>query len=259
MLTKHLKPQYKGNPLLIPNLPQGEVTLAAISTKAGEAKKNLEALGVECVTVSADKRLPLPICDHPDIQMLHLGERDILTTAEHLCAGDLNRKFNVSRIGAECSDKYPDDVLLNCTLIGKHIICNEKTVAREVLEYAYKAGLNIINVNQGYSRCSVCVVDENCIITDDIGIFRSAQFFLDDVLLVSKNSIRLNGYNYGFIGGCSGKIGKDKIGFNGRLESHSDYKLIEEFLCRHNVSAVELSSEVLNDTGGILPLLEIKP
>lgn len=259
MLTKHSKPQYKGSPILMPNLPQGEATLVAISAGAGEAKKNLEALGVKSVTVSADKRLPLPICDHPDIQMLHLGNGDILTTTEHLYAGDLNEKFNISLIGAECSDKYPDDVLLNCTLIGRNIICNEKTVAREVLEFAYNSGLNIINVNQGYSRCSVCVVDENSIITDDIGIYRSAQFFLDDVLLVSKNSIRLDGYDYGFIGGCCGKIGKDKIGFNGRLESHSDYKLIEEFLDGHGVTAVELANGVLNDTGGILPLLEINP
>ena len=80
-----------------------------------------------------------------------------------------------------------------------------------MLEFAENEGLNVINVNQGYSGCSVCVINDSAIITDDESIFTAAQNFLNDVLLIQKGSIRLNGYNYGFIGGCCGKISKNKL------------------------------------------------
>lgn len=107
-----------------------------------------------------------------------------------------------------------------------------------------------------YSRCSVCVINENAIITDDISVFTAAQNFLSDVLFISKGSIRLDGYDYGFIGGCCGKIDKNKIAFNGRIDSHKDYKLIIDFITKHGVDCIELNNNVLTDIGGILPLIE---
>ena len=170
--------------------------------------------------------------------------------------GETDLKFNIKNISDNPGNQYPDDVRLNCAVIGNKIICNTKTIAHEVLEYAYEIGLTVINVNQGYSRCSICVVNENAIITDDISIFTAAQNFLDDVQFISKNSIRLDGYNYGFIGGCCGKIDKDKIAFNGSIESHDDYKLILDFLNRNKVECIELHNDRLTDIGGILPLTE---
>lgn len=257
MLMKPLKQQYNESYIVKPNLPQGEVTCAAISERAGESSvKKLASLDIKTVKIPKYDLLPEPVCDHPDIQLLHLGNNIIFTCAEHLYVGDLRKHFDIRRIKEECSDKYPGDVLLNCSLIGKHLICNERTVAAEVLEFAEKNNNTIINVNQGYARCSVAVINENAIITDDISIFTAAQFFLNDVLFISKGSIRLDGYNYGFIGGCCGKIAKDKIAFNGRLDSHSDCEKIKSFLYKHNIEYVELSDGVLTDIGGIIPLKE---
>ncbi len=257
MLMKPLKQQFNESFLRKPNLPQGEVTYAAISERAGDlAEKSLHSLGIKTIRVPKNNVLPEPVCDHPDIQFLHLGNNHILTCAEHLCIGDLQEDFNINKIKEECSDKYPGDVLLNCTVIGKHIICNKKTVASEVLEFADNNGYTIINVNQGYARCSVAVINENAIITDDISIFTAAQFFLNDVLFVSKGSIRLNGYNYGFIGGCCGKISNDKIAFNGRLDSHQDCDKIKSFLYKYSIDYIELCDDVLTDIGGIIPLKE---
>ena len=175
---------------------------------------------------------------------------------EHLCTGEFDKKFDISTIGAELGNEYPNDVLLNCKIIGKNIFLNPKTIAKEILDFAQNNDYNLIRVNQGYTGCSICAINESAIITDDISIYRAAQNFLNDVLFISKNSIRLNGYDYGFIGGCCGKIDHNKLAVNGRIESHKDCNKIIDFLSKHNTEIIELSAETLTDIGGILPLCE---
>ena len=75
-------------------------------------------------------------------------------------------------------------------------------------------------------------------------------------MLISKGSVVLKGYNYGFIGGCCGKIDKDKIAFNGKIESHNDCNKIIDILQRNNTEIIELCDSKLTDIGGILPLYE---
>ena len=239
-----------------PNLPQSRVVLAAISESAGESIKKLNSLGIETVNIKSSYFLPEPINSHADIQLLHIGSNIIFSQKEHSFEGLEKKEFNIKNIKESPNIKYPHDVRLNCAIIGDKIICNKKTVSANVLEFAESAGLTIINVNQGYSRCSICVVDEKSIITDDKSIFESAQNFFDDTLYVSKNSIRLSGYNYGFIGGCTGKIDKNKIAFNGRIDSHEDHNKIIDFLADHNTVIIELNNERLTDIGGIIPLCE---
>ena len=257
MLMKPLMQQYNTMRYIkMPNLPQNRVKTVAISCEAGEAIKKLTSLDIECIKIQNDKRLPEPVNSHADLQLLHISENTIFCHKEHLCIGESEQNFNIISIDKLPGNKYPEDVRLNCTIIYDKIICNKKTVAHEVLDFAERSGLTVINVNQGYSRCSICVVNENAIITDDKSIFTAAQNFFNDAQLISKNSILLKGYDYGFIGGCCGKIDKDIIAFNGAIESHSDYKKIIDFLDRNAVKCIELYNGRLADIGGILPLTE---
>ncbi len=236
-----------------PNLPQGRVSLAAINSSAGESIEKLHSLGIKTLNISANPKLPLPVNSHADLQILHVGNNKIFSY-EHLFARGSKKYFQSKIILQKPGNRYPDDVRLNCTIIDNKIICNIKTVAPEVLEYAYESGLTVINTNQGYARCSICVVDENTIITDDKSIYTAAGKFFNDAQFISKGSIGLNGYNYGFIGGCCGKIDKNKIAFNGAIESHKDYKIIIDCLSRNHVECIELNNNPLYDIGGIIPL-----
>ena len=240
-----------------PNLPENDVEYVAISSAAGEAIKKLNTLSIKTVTVKPDSNLPDGINTHADLQLLHLKNNKLLISSndEQLFEQMNSIGFSVEKT-AKLGPDYPDDVLLNAKIIDKYIICNKKTISEKVLEFAEKSSMQIIDVKQGYSGCSVCVLNENAIITDDKSVFTAAQFFLNDVTLVEKNSIRLKNYNYGFIGGCCGKISKNTIAFNGSVMSHSDYKLIADALDRNNIKAVELHNGVLEDIGGIIPLTE---
>lgn len=254
MLMKHSMHQYKF--IEKANLPQNPVAAAAISCMAGESIKELYRLGINTYIINNNPLLPVPVGSHADLQILHFGKDIIFCQNEHLCIGESEQKFNHIIIKESAGNKYPEDVRLNCAIVSNHIICNEKTISKQILEHAYKNGYRIINVNQGYTKCSICIVNENAIITDDESIFAAAGNFLNDALFISKGSIRLKGYNYGFIGGCCGKISDNKIAFNGEMSSHKDCNKIIDFLNKHNIEIVELKKGLLDDIGGILPLYE---
>ncbi len=259
MLMKPLKRLFDDSEYIQkPNLPEREVTLVAVSNQAGEAERKLKEFGIGIISVKPDQRLPLPINSHADIQLLHAENNTVFCHCEHLFAGEFVEKFDIKSIKEKTGNTYPQDVFLNCTILNDKIICNPKTIAPEILEFAYSRNLTVIPVKQGYSKCSICVVNKSAIITDDESIFTAAGNFLNDVLLVLKGSIGLKGYNYGFIGGCCGKISNNKIAFNGRLDSHSDCNRIIDFLEKHSVEPIELTNDKLIDIGGILPLMQLK-
>ena len=147
-------------------------------------------------------------------------------------------------------EKYPLDVLFNACIVGERLICNEKTVSKFILDAARNSDCEIINVPQGYTKCSVCVVSENAIITADKAIFAACSAHGIDVLTVNEGYISLPPYDYGFIGGASG-LCDDKIYFCGSLDAHPDGAKIKEFCFKHKKIAISLSDDELQDVGSL--------
>ena len=147
-------------------------------------------------------------------------------------------------------EKYPLDVLFNACIVGKRLICNKKTVSRLILDSAKDCEYEIIDVPQGYAKCSVCVVSDNAIITADKVISSACSAHGIDVLTVAEGHVSLPPYDYGFIGGASGLYG-DKVYFCGSLNSHPDGDKIKEFCENHKKTAVSLSDGELQDVGSI--------
>ncbi len=147
-------------------------------------------------------------------------------------------------------EKYPLDVLFNACLLNNRLICNEKTVSKLILNEAKERGIEIINVPQGYTKCSVCPVSENAIITSDKPIADACRTHGIDVLLICEGNISLPPYNYGFIGGTAGYC-DGKVYFCGSLATHPNGEKIKKFCTEHGADAVELSNEVLQDVGTI--------
>lgn len=238
-----------------PNLPSNDVTCVAINYKASKAIECLDNKGIQAVRITPNNNISTSVSSHADIRLCHYSENELYFDNEIL-AGELPDFFEKRIIGGLLSTDYPNDVKLNCVRIDNKLICNKKTVAPEILLQAEKDNLIIIDTRQGYTKCSVCVVDNNCIITDDESIYKSTQNFFDDVILISKGSVLLEGMNYGFIGGATGKLSDKIIAFNGRIESHTDHNIIIDTLYKHNIAAVELTPDKLEDIGSIIPLLQ---
>ncbi len=225
-------------------------TPAASLSRLGE-------LGFEIVSLPRADYLADPVSAHPDMLVfmglggLFCHKTYYYDNKEILDA--LAEKFGLELVVSDehTSAEYPEDVLFNCVLLGEKLLCNTNTVSRIILERAKAQGLAVIHTNQGYTKCSVCKVDENAIITSDKSIYKACVSNRIDALLVSPDSVALDGYNCGFIGGASGCDG-ESIYFCGDISLHPDGEKIVEFCKSHGKKVVSLSDDALYDVGSIL-------
>lgn len=244
-------------PLKTPYIPRSRVTVVAVSEAADEALfQKLNELDIEVIKTLKNNNVT-DINYHSDLFLLNASQNALF-----IDESQRNSFVKYLTIGYELKEissvksPYPDDCRLNCVVMGDKIICNEKTVCSEIAEYARNIGYRFIHVNQGYTKCSVCIVNDNALITDDESIYNACQNNQIDSILISKGSIRLKGFDYGFIGGCTGLINKNKLLFNGDLNYHTDCNKITDFLNKHGVGPVIIENRPLEDIGSIIPLCE---
>lgn len=145
---------------------------------------------------------------------------------------------------------YPNNVLLNAVYVNNKLFCNNKGIDTSVTKFCNENNIDIINVSQGYTKCSTALID-NCFITADVGIFNSMTSNGVEGLLIKNGSIHLKGVDYGFIGGCCFGYG-NAVYFTGDIMKHPEGEKITDFLHKHNKNIVCLSNEKLYDIGGFV-------
>lgn len=239
-----------------PNLPQTDVGFAAVSATYPEIASALSRLGIRCILVGPCGALSGPVGSHADMLCFH-GGGDLMIAARGesaLCAEFRKYGFRVTESLNRVWSPYPNEVGLNAAKIGGRLIADPRFLDGAVLSAC--GMVRVLSVRQGYARCSTAVVDENSIITADPGIAEAARSDGMDVLKIRPAGIALPGFEYGFIGGTCGKIGKNRIAFAGRIQDHRDYAEIKAFLDGRGIGIVPLSDGPLTDIGGILPLME---
>lgn len=244
-----------------PNLPTKAVKYVVCDSRTESAViKELKSLGINVIYVPESKHLQNPVSAHPDMHLFYVGNGSFYSSKEYceifttqIEALNIDCElFNNTAICGYLKENYPYDVPLNGVTVGEYLICNTKTIAEEILQGTSK---KIISINQGYTKCSTCVVCESAIITDDPSIAKAVKGKID-VLYLEHSEIKLNGYNYGFIGGCSGKLSNDVLAFSGSIEKLSYGNTIKSFCSNHRVNCMSLSDSQLYDYGSILPIIE---
>lgn len=239
-----------------PNLPENKVTTVYADIDDIALKKTFNDLFIKVVNVVENPFLEAPVSCHADILANYIG-KSILLADKHqieLCKyiEDNNGK---SVIIDNIKSPYPNDCLLNFADIGDYIICNKSILTDEIVDLL--PDKTIVDVKQGYSKCSVCICGYNTIVTDDISVYNAIlQYDNINSLLIEKGSVHINKYNYGFIGGCCGLIDKNLLLFNGDLSTHSDFDKIKKFLYDNNVNYIDIKEKPLTDIGSIIPIME---
>ena len=171
---------------------------------------------------------------HPDIYYCRLPGSDVF-----------------SAFPGEIGEKYPQNIGFNAVCLDKYFIHNLKYTNLRLLEYVKKLGLIPINVKQGYTKCSCVVVDGSSIITADEGIYAVLSAISDiDVLKISEGHVLLSGFDYGFLGGASGRV-VDTLYFHGDITKHPDYSLISDFVLSRNIK-MKWFDFPLTDIGSII-------
>lgn len=157
-------------------------------------------------------------------------------------------------------EEYPFDIAYNVCQIGRNVIHNFKYTDKKVMEIIKDEKLNMININQGYSNCSIAVIDENSAIVTDKKIADILKKNNIDVLLIEdKFDIKLlkNNNEYsnmsGFIGGCIARLDDKVIIFGDRKYIDRNNK-IEEFIKRRKLKLVDFKNIPVIDYGGIVSI-----
>ena len=179
-----------------------------------------------------------PISNHPDVFLCKMGIDDdapiFYAMEDHL------------------GPEYPKDSAYNAACTGKFFIHNFDITDPALLQAAKDMGMTMINVNQGYTKCNVAIIDEKSIITSDRGIAKACEDYPElEVLLIEPGFIRLDGFETGFIGGASGKVLNEYI-FNGNLGKHPDFARIVDFVESHGLTPKWFPEYQLTDIGSIL-------
>lgn len=241
-----------------PNLPKSEVTLLLLSGEYPQFDRKLCQMGIRTILTQPSENLPFPVRYHSDMQCCYLGNgRAVIASGEAELWEQLNC-FGIQTILAESQpDKeYPRDAGCNVLQIEERLFCNPKSADNVILREMEQNRISKYSVSQGYSRCSVAVVNETSVITADPGMAKIMKQAGLEVLEIQPGHIRLPGYDYGFIGGCCGLIAADQLAFTGSLKFHPDGERIKQFLLQCGVSCVELTNEPLLDIGGLIPIKE---
>lgn len=241
-----------------PFIVDGDLCLVLVDRRISWQMENeLKKRNIEIIKTIACENTYDSIKYHPDICVFNLGNGNIIVEPSvykgyRKILGKY--KFNVIKGESEVNEKYPYNIAYNVAIVGEYAIHNFKYTEPNILKYIEDNNLKKININQGYAKCSICIVDNKSIITSDKGIYSSLINTDIDCLLIESGHIRLANMNYGFIGGCTGIISNNQIAFCGDVTKHPSYNSIKTFLEERNKEIVILSKEKLLDLGSIIPL-----
>lgn len=244
----------------VPNLPVNKVSLAIVDGRIPyDMEKKLYDMNIEIIKTKKIKDLYDAISYHPDIMIHHLGGNDIVVAPniDNSIVYKLEEEgFNIIIGKSVLSSKYPKDIAYNAARIGRYLVCNVKYTDDVILEQAQKRKLEIINIKQGYSKCSLCILDKENVITFDRGIKNQLDKYNINTLLITPGYIKLFNMDYGFIGGACGKVSNDEIAFFGNLNLHPDYEKMYYFMKNNGKKIVNLSENIMCDLGTLIPLKE---
>lgn len=206
------------------------------------------------------EKLPPSLRYHADLTLCHLGEK-IAVAAPESCEyyKSVLEPFGFEIISGEkhLDMHYPDDASYNVATLGDKIFCRKDITDPVLIKTAEKMGYTIINMKQGYGKCSVCPVDEKSAISADVSFWKAAKNVGADVLLITNETVTLKGYDNGFFGGCAYMRDKSTFCANGDLTTHPDFERIVNFLKERNVSVeCDKGKNFLYDFGSFIPLTE---
>ena len=222
-------------------------------------REYLENLGYSLIEVKSNLNVYEEISSHVDIVCSKVGDRII---AEE-CIYNILEKYGVKNLilgNDSVYSKYPLDIRFNVCIIGKNAIHNFKFTDIKLKEIITTEGFNLIDIKQGYSNCSIAVIDDNSAIVTDKKIAKKLEENNIEVLVIEnlgKIKLLKNDGTYsnmhGFIGGCMARI-QDKIVVFGDLTKIDKQGKIKQFIQSRYLTVVDFKDYGVIDYGGFIEI-----
>ena len=222
-------------------------------------KETLNGLGYEIIEIKKSEKVYPEISSHVDIFACKVKDKII---AEKHIYDILKNKFKRKIIKGDSAvqNVYPNDINYNVCIVGNRAIHNFKYTDSKIISELNKNNFELINVKQGYSNCSIAVIDENSIILSDKGLYNSLKnrgidiLFLDyipNIKLLNENGEYSQ--KNGFIGGAISRIGDNIVVF-GDLDKIDYNNKIRNFIKKKNLNIKEFTGINVVDYGGIMEI-----
>ena len=221
-------------------------------------KQTLQRLGYELIEIKKSKKVYSEISSHVDIFACKVKNKIIAEKHVYDILKNKLKKYIIIQGNSVIQNVYPKDINYNVCIDGNKAIHNFKYTDSQIVQELKKNNFELINVKQGYSNCSIAVIDENSIILNDKGLYNSLKdsglniLFLDympDIKLLNEkgNYSEMNG----FIGGAIARI-DDNIVVFGDLNKVDNKSYIRKFIEKKNLNIIDFSGLDVIDYGGII-------
>ena len=165
---------------------------------------------------------------------------------EELEHHNINYILSENSLGYE----YPNNIILNSLILKDYFFHNIKYTDPSLLNAV--SNKKIINVKQGYTKCSVLPLNDKAFITNDIGIAKKMNIENLDVLLLPYGDIELPNLNYGFIGGIGGMINNETLALFGDISCYQYKDEVINFTKKYGIDIISLKKGKLVDRGSLL-------
>ena len=223
-------------------------------------KEKLKELGYNLIEIKASNNVYEEISAHVDIFTCKIGNTLIVEPSiyEKIKQSKPNN-FKIESGQERVENKYPYDIKYNVCTIGKKALHNFEYTDTKIKQELEKQEYQLINTTQGYTNCSIAVIDDNSAIVTDKGLYKILQKYNIDVLYLEYElDIKLLttvGYSNrnGFIGGAISRIDENIIVF-GDLNKIDQEGKIRKFISEKNLNIIEFKGLNVIDYGGIVTL-----
>lgn len=223
-------------------------------------KEYLKSLGYSLIEISKSSKTYEEISSHVDIFTCKIGNKLIIEPSKYNEIAGFVSNYNDIEKGKELIGlKYPNDVKYNVCIIGKKALhkfdCTDFAIKEELIKGNYE----MINTTQGYTNCSIAVIDDNSAIVTDKGVYKILKKHNIDVLYLDcELDIKLlksNEYSKrkGFIGGTISRVGNNIVIF-GDLNKIDNENVIRNFIISKNLNIVEFENLDVIDYGGVVEI-----
>lgn len=226
-----------------------------------DEKEYIRSLKADVIELTQNNGVYDEISSHVDIFCSKINGKVIFEKRLYSLLKSKSQIFKENIISGDSFIKgnYPNDIAYNVCNIGNNAIHNFKYTDKTILNVIQKEKLNMININQGYSNCSIAVIDDSSAIVADKKIGEVLLKNGIDVLLLDKEDLDIkllkNNGKYstmkGFIGGCIARI-EDKIIVFGDINKIDKYGKIRDFVNARKLELVYFKDLDVIDYGGVV-------
>ena len=220
-------------------------------------KEKCRNLGYELIELEQEANVYPEISSHVDIFVCKVGDTIIVEPSKYRQIKEICKK--VQKGSTYLQERYPYDIRYNVAIIGKKAFHKFEYTDEKIKNELAKQGYELINTEQGYTKCSIAVIDDNSAIVTDKGLYKILQKHGVDVLFLDyEPDIKLwdNGKyskRNGFIGGAITRLENSIIVF-GDLKKIDKDNAIKNFITERNLNIVDFLNYDVIDYGGTIEI-----